>query len=164
MYVKETTVKQLNALLTATFQMNSICDNIAYNAGALKAVNFEDIFHHKFAHAFPALADQISDLMIQAQCLPVRGALSANDKTYRPENYAEMFVDLLNDVKNYRTLIIRTIETAEYNDDYEIKIKLEEYLLYFLKLLNQAEIWFVKAQQYKSISEFDHDFESFTKL
>ena len=64
MYVKETTVKQLNALLTATFQMNSICDNIAYNAGALKAVNFEDIFHHKFAHAFPALADQISDLMI----------------------------------------------------------------------------------------------------
>ena len=163
MYISEATYTALNHLLQQSFQMNSYTDNIAYNLGYRKMTNCEDIFHHKFAHAFPALADVVSDVMLKLEARPVRLALDADVIEY--DSYVTMFDDLKRATDKYRMGIIDTIAIAELNDDYEIKISLEEFLNSFLPYLNQVNLWVKKAHEYgDEVQKFDHDFESFTLL
>ena len=163
MYISNATYESLNDFLGKCFQMNSFCDNIAYNLGYKKMVITEPIFHEKFAHVFPGLADFVSDLMLKVEARPVRKAL--NEDSYEYENNVSMFADLKNAIDKYRADIIKVIEIAEINDDYEIKIDMEGFLSEFKKYLDQVNTWNLKAEQYgDKVQKFDHDFPSFTTL
>lgn len=163
MYISEASYTALNHLLKSSFQMNSYADNIAYNLGYRKMINCEDIFHHKFAHAFPALADTISEVMLKLEARPLRLALDADTIEY--DSYVAMFDDLKSAVDKYRQEIIEVIAISELNDDYEIKISLEEFLNNFLIYVNQVNLWVKKAHEYREdVQKFDHDFKSFTLL
>ena len=48
----------------------------------------------------------------------------------------------------YRQMIIETIDIAEMNSDYEIKIGLEEFLVKFLPYIKQVNIWLDYAKRY----------------
>ena len=72
MYISQSTYDKLNDLLQKCFQMNSFCDNLAYNMSMLNMVNTEPIFHEKFAHKFPEFADIISNMMVALGARPVR--------------------------------------------------------------------------------------------
>ena len=115
MYISQSTYEKLNDFLQQCFQMNSYCDNLAYNMSALNMVNVEPVFHEKFAHAFPSFADIISEIMIKLDARPMRLALVENVDDY--DNFQLIFADLKDYVDRYREDIISVIESADINDD-----------------------------------------------
>lgn len=163
MYITEATKDQLNELLAACFQMNSICDNIAYEMAFKKMVHAEPIFHEKYAHAFPALADVISELMLKLNARPIRKALHENTDEY--QDIIEMFSSLLIEVDRFRELIIKTIEVSDLNNDAEVRIAMENFLVDFIPFVDQANTWKIKAEICgANIEMFDHDFDDFTNM
>lgn len=100
MYISQSTYEKLNDFLQMCFQMNSYCDNLAYNMSILNMTNVEPIFHEKFAHAFPGFADIISEMMVKLDARPIRKALSENVDAY--DNFKLIFADLKDNVDKYR--------------------------------------------------------------
>ena len=163
MFISQPTYDALNKLLADNFQMNSFCDNIAYNLGFKKMICTESIFHEKFAHKFPVFADIISTMMLEFEARPIRYALTENINYYNDN--VSMFQDLKIKIQNYRNNILKTIEIADLNNDIEIKIKLEDFLSKFTPYFSQVMTWALRAEQY-GLNEmiFDKDFEKFTTI
>lgn len=160
MYISQSTYEKLNDFLQKCFQMNSYCDNLAYNMSALHMINVEPVFHKKFAHAFPEFADIISEMMVKLDARPIRKALTENIDDY--DNFQLIFTDLKDNIDIYRDDIIGVIESADINSDIEVKITMENFLCDFMNYLNQVNIWYKKSKEYSQIEDFDQDFTSFT--
>ena len=160
MYISQSTYEKLNDFLQMCFQMNSYCDNLAYNMSILNMTNVEPIFHEKFAHAFPGFADIISEMMVKLDARPIRKALSENVDAY--DNFKLIFADLKDNVDKYREQIIGVIESADINGDVEVKIIMEKFTCDFINYLNQVNIWYKKSKEYGRIEDFNQDFASFT--
>ena len=65
--------------------------------------------------------------------------------------------------EEYRQAIRKTIDIADMNEDYEIRIAMEDFLLKFLPYVKQSDIWFNKAIEYKERPwQFDVHFEELT--
>lgn len=160
MYISQSTYEKLNDFLQKCFQMNSYCDNLAYNMSTLCMLNVEPIFHEKFAHAFPGFADIISEMMVKLDARPIRKALAENIDDY--DNFKLIFADLKEAIDNYREDIIGVIESADINGDFEVQITMENFLSDFMKYLNQVNIWYKKSKEYSQIEDFNQDFASFT--
>lgn len=151
----------LNSLLQATFQMNSHADNCAYWLASNNFVNTSKVFHERYAHKFPELADAISDFMIKLGMKPIRKALEENDYDY--SDYIELFEDVETELVHYREIIYKTIDTIEKQNMREIVSFLDEYLLKLIDYINQVVIWENKANDIgDNYSRFDKYFESFT--
>ncbi len=154
---------KLIELITETFQMNAYCDNIAYNLDASNYRNVSNIFHHSFAHKFPELADNITDMMTKLNARGVRKGLTDETAEYGPLDVPKMFADVLTACKHYRETIISAIDTAEYGGDAEVKLHLEELLLTFLPYLKQADVWSHYASKYENdLKSFEIHFEDLT--
>ena len=160
MYISQSTYEKLNDFLQKCFQMNSYCDNLAYNMSTLCMLNVEPIFHEKFAHAFPGFADIISEMMVKLDARPIRKALAENIDDY--DNFKLIFADLKEAIDNYREDIIGVIESADINGDFEVQITMENFLSDFMKYLNQVNIWYKKSKEYSQIEDFNQDFASIT--
>ena len=160
MYISQSTYEKLNDFLQKCFQMNSYCDNLAYNMSALHMINVEPIFHEKFAHAFPGFADIVSEMMVKLDARPIRKALEENVNDY--DNFQLIFADLKDNIDNYRENIIGVIESADINNDVEVKIIMEKFLHNFINYLNQVNIWYKKSKEYSRVEDFNQDFASFT--
>lgn len=160
MYISQSTYEKLNDFLQECFQMNSYCDNLAYNMSALYMTNVEPIFHEKFAHAFPGFADIVSGVMVKLDARPVRKALTENVDDY--ENFQLIFADLKDKIDSYRENIIGVIDSADINGDIEVKIAMENFLHNFMDYLNQVNIWNKKSKEYSRVEDFNQDFASFT--
>lgn len=162
MLIGESTKEKLINLVTKTFQMNSFCDNIAYNLDGCDFAIISDVFHHSFAHHFPEIADDLTGLMVQLDSQAIRGQLSEDSMDYNG-NLVAMFADLVAECEKYRDEIIKTIEIAEYSGDYEVKIYGEEYLMQFMPYYKQARVWAKFAKQYENdLKSFDIHFKDFT--
>ena len=160
MYISQSTYEILNNFLQKCFQMNSYCDNLAYNMSALQMINVEPVFHEKFAHAFPEVADVVSEMMVKLDAKPARKALIENTDDYN--NFKLIFADLKDNIDHYREDIVSVIESADINGDIEVKITMEKFLLNFMNYLNQVNIWYKKSKEYSRIEDFNQDFASFT--
>ena len=160
MYISQSTYEKLNDFLQKCFQMNSYCDNLAYNMSALHMINVEPVFHKKFTHAFPEFADIISEMMVKLDARPISKALTENIDYY--DNFQLIFTDLKDNIDIYRDDIIGVIESADINSDIEVKITMENFLCDFMNYLNQVNIWYKKSKEYSQIEDFDQDFTSFT--
>ena len=112
---------KINELVQASFQLNSFCDNIAYNIDECNYYHISDVFHHSFAHKFPKFADIITEFMSKIDARAIRGELKSNTENY-DGNMVAMFADLEKECDAYRSLIIDVIELAEYSRDFEVKI------------------------------------------
>ena len=160
MYISQSTYEKLNDFLQKCFQMNSYCDNLAYNMSNLNLINVEPIFHEKFAHVFPGLADTVSEMMIKLDARPIRKSLADNVDDY--DNFKLIFADLKDNIDVYRKDIIDVIESADINGDVEVQIVMEDFLRNFMNYLNQVNIWYKKSKEYGHIEDFNRDFASFT--
>lgn len=161
MKMSENTYNQLNDLLQKSFDFNAFADNCAYNIDYTRYPNIGNIYHHSFAHVFPQLADVISEIMIKLNARPVRKPLNGY-----MEQYADL-VTLFNEnnkkTEEYRDAIRQTIDIADLEGDYEIRIAMENFLLEFLPFVKQSDIWYNKAIQYSSApQQFDVHFEELT--
>lgn len=161
MKVSQATYEQMNNLLQKSFECNAIADNLAYNIDYMRYPNIGNIYHHSYAHAFPAFADEISPVLIELNARPVRIGLPDHTEEYR--SLYDIFIDNDKMAEMYRQEIKKTIEIAEINDDYEVKIMMENFLTEFLPYLKQADVWRDKAGQYRECpEEFDVHFETLT--
>lgn len=155
------TYNQLNDLLQLSFDCNAQADNFAYNIDYTRYPNIGNIYHHSFAHKFPQLADTISDLMIKLNARPVRKALNSYTDEY--VSLVDLFADSDRMVEKYRQAIRKTIDIADINEDYEVRIAMEEFLISFLPYVKQSDIWRNKAIEYKDKPwQFDIHFEKLT--
>lgn len=161
MKISDATYKQLNNLLQKSFDCNARADNFAYNIDYQRYPNMGNIYHHSFAHLFPALADQISALMIKLNARPMRLAINQYATEYL--DMKDLFVD--NDImaEEYRQMIRETIDMADLHDDYEVRIEMENLLVQFTPYLKQCDVWRAEAERYKEdMVNFDVHFEELT--
>lgn len=163
MLMSEETREQLNELVKISFDANAVVDNLAYNLAYYDYPNIEKIIHGSFAHKFPVFADILTDMMLELDARPVRKAIFAHEEDYEG-NLVKIFEDNLNMCEEYRRAIIQVIEVAELNEDYEVKIKLEEFLSMFNTYRKQASVWYKYAKRYENDHKaFDVHFSDFTK-
>lgn len=161
MKISEATYNHLNDLLQLSFECNAQADNFAYNIDYARYPNIAEIYHHSYAHKFPELADVISALMIKLNARPIRKSIRGFDAEYR--SLRDLFVDNDTMVEKYRDAIRKTIDVADLNGDYEIRIAMENFLVDFLPYLKQADVWRNKAEQYENApQQFDVHFAELT--
>jgi hypothetical protein len=154
MLIAQETCDKLNLLIAKTFEMNAFADNAAYNIDFSQYPQTSELYHEVFAHHFPAIADVLSSLMIKLNARPVRYPLPGYTDDY-DGNIRKIFEDTATMCEIYRKEIIATIEIAEDNSDFEVKIALEDFLLKFLPYRKQADIWATEAARYED------DYKSF---
>lgn len=163
MKMAEATRDELNHLLQKSFDCNAQADNFAYNLDYQRYPNMANIYHHSFAHVFPSLADQISDLMIKLNARPVREKVNHYDSEYL--DITVLFVDNDRMTEDYRQSIKKVIDIADFNGDYEVRIFMENFLLEFLPFVKQSDMWRTFAERYqKDVMDFEIHFEELTTL
>lgn len=156
MLMSNETRDALNYLLGTFFGNNSEADNLAYCLADACYPDISEIYHQKFAHFFTGdvMADGISELMDKLDARPIRLAVPENDTDYAGDLVA-IFTDNETMCKNCREAIIKIIDLAELNDDYEVKIWAEELLMKFVPYYKQARVWAKFAKRY------ENDYKSF---
>lgn len=163
MKISEACYEQLNNLIKKSFDCNAQADNFAYNIDYTRYPNIANLYHHAFAHKFPQLADIISDLMIQLNARPVRKAVNEYKSEYL--SLYDLFVDNDRMMEDYRQEVRKTIDIADLNDDYEVRIAMEDFLFKLLPYVKQSDIWRTKSEQYKDDpTQFDVHFAELTTL
>ena len=164
MLISEGTRDKLNDVLTHSFLLNMLCDNAAYQIDYSVYPVTAHIVHESYAHYWPQVADQWSDLMIKLNAKPVRGNLIADYEDYNG-NLAAIFADIARATEDYRRKVIELIELAELNEDKEVVLAGEEVLQQILPYRKQADIWAVEAKRYEgNYKSFDARIKTFTTM
>lgn len=83
--IKELTAQELQKLVDASFNLNSIFDNIVYGLQSeLRMPKFASFIHHRISHSFPLdFADSIQEFASSRGVRIKRGIVYANDKIYK---------------------------------------------------------------------------------
>lgn len=164
MLISEGTRDKLNDVLTHSFLLNMLCDNAVYQIDYSVYPVTAHIVHESYAHYWPKVADQWSDLMIKLNAKPVRGNLIADYEDYNG-NLAAIFADIARATEDYRRKVIELIELAELNEDKEVVLAGEEVLQQILPYRKQADIWAVEAKRYEgNYKSFDARIAAFTTM
>ena len=140
MLITEKTEESLNRILQVLFGGNARIDNLCYNLQHLYLNNLADALHVPVAHKLPELADKVSDFMDQLGGRPVRyGTVDYSEKY---GNAKEVFSQLADYFEELRKDIILSIDDADMNDDVEVRIWLENFLVEeILPLRKQVAEW-----------------------
>lgn len=146
--VSQETTQKLNELVERYFSMNGFSDNLAYNFAHYDYRNIEKIYHAAWAHWFTNEVDSVTDMMLSLDARPVRLPVAGYDKDYKG-NLVEMFDDNLRAAEEFREAIVQTLDVAELNDDVEVKLALEDFLMNFVPYRKQAEVWARYAHRYE---------------
>ena len=141
MAVAEQTAEKMQTLLQKFFDANAISDNIAYWLGFNYYNNIEKIYHEKWAHAFTGeiFADGLSAFMLKCDVRPVRKGLETHDKNFEMLDAA--FTENRVMIEDLELAIRNLIETAEFNDDMQVKLYAEDLSLTILNYVKQAKEW-----------------------
>ena len=164
MLISEETRDKLNDVLTHSFLLNMLCDNAVYQIDYSVYPMAAHFVPESYAHYWPQVADQWSDLMIKLNAKPVRGNLIADYEDYNG-NLAAIFADIAKATEDYRRKVIELIELAELNEDKEVVLAGEEVLQQILPYRKQADIWAVEAKRYEgNYKSFDARIKTFTTM
>lgn len=164
MLMTEETRTKLNDVLTHSFLLNMICDNLVYEIDFNVYPKTSEIVHEAFAHYWPVVADEWSNLAIKLNAKPVRGNL-VFEYTDHEGDLSKIFEEIAKETENYRKEIIDLIDVADLNGDAEVKIKAEEILVSIMPYRKQADIWAEEAKRYVgNYKSFDARFAGFTTM
>lgn len=164
MLMSEGTKDKLNEVLTKSFLLNMICDNLVYQIDYAVYPETAHVVHESYAHYWPMVADRWSDLMIKLNAKPIRGDLHANYKDYG-EDLDSIFADIAIATEEYRKSVCELIEIADLNEDREVVIVGEDILKDIMPYRKQADVWATEAKRYKdNYKSFDARIKTFTKL
>lgn len=164
MLMTDETRKALNDVLTQAFLLNMICDNLVYEIDYEVYPQTASLVHENYAHYWPALADQISDLMLRLNARPFRGAISDEYKEHGG-NLADIFAEIANATEMFRKHVLELIDVADLEGDAEVRIFAEEILTQITAYRKQADIWAVEAKRYEgNYRSFDARIRSFTTM
>ena len=85
----------IQAAIDRCFAMNALCDRMYYvMKGHWYMKDFSQLFHEKVAHAFPAIADDLSDVLLGEGEDVTRGSMDAQAQAYTgPTQMMEIYRD-----------------------------------------------------------------------
>lgn len=129
----------MNKLVAMLFDANAVIDNLAYSLDYHYYNRIAEVVHHYVAHAMPALADEVSDQMLKLSARPVRYPIGGYLTDY--EEPVDVFKALVETLGNLRQHVRELIEIADLNDDDEVRIFAEEFLMKLLDYVKQSEEW-----------------------
>jgi hypothetical protein len=139
MKISETTYRQMNQLATLCFDANAIFDNLAYNLDYYYYKKIAKIVHLNIAHVMPEWADMITDQMLLLGARPTRGTIGEYQDDI--SDLTVIFNKILDTMMNLRKVCCGLIETADMQNDDEVRIFGEEFLQLITPYIKQAEEW-----------------------
>jgi len=139
MRISEATYKQMNNLATLCFDANAIFDNLAYNLDYYYYNRIGKIVHLNIAHVMPEWADMVTDQMLLLGARPFRGAIGSYQEEIKELN--EIFAIILKTMAAIRKQCSEMIETADLNEDDEVRIFGEDFIKLTTPFIKQAEEW-----------------------
>lgn len=144
------------------FQMNALCDRMAYiMLGTWYMQRFGSAFHERVAHAYPAIADKLSDVLLAEHEVVTRGAVVPQAQDYAGPT--EMLAEYRDAVLETRRIIGDAYYTAFDNAEAGASILLEDILEdYQEDTVPQAYLLAGKAAQYENnFAQLDSDWDVF---
>ena len=165
MLISPNTNEQLNKIIAKMFHLNRILDRIvSVMSVKFACVKSSNIIHLQFAHKFPLLADQISE--IQDSFNVVTDYLETPTDISDYHSLLEMFEKVLDNVIEANDLICGAIEIADEQKDINVKSSLQTFLAtIFINYIKQSIVLRDKAKMYgNDILNFDRDIDTFFTL
>lgn len=144
------------------FQMNALCDRMAYiMLGPWYMQRFGSAFHERVAHAYPAIADKLSDVLLAEHETVTRGSVVPQAQDYAGPT--EMLAEYRDAVLETRRIIGDAYYTAFDNAEAGASILLEDILEdYQEDTVPQAYLLAGKAAQYENnFAQLDSDWDVF---
>lgn len=161
MLISEETIEKINLLIQAMFNHNRTLDRFLGWADAKWSfVTFSKIFHSKYAHLMPLMADQFSDILLRYNIPPKYYETKRDTREYG--SMIEFFNTNLNEHIETYELIKDAINTATVNGDLNVESDLKRLLRIWNKFMSQAILLRDKAEIYKdNLAMFDGFAEQF---
>ena len=157
MRIHEETYNALNELTKMCFEMNAVADNIYYNMADLYSA---ELFHHSYAHAWPQVADMISDEMLKLNARPVRLPVDGSSEKY--DNLELMMAVNAAAVNKVFEKCKEIVDLADMLDDVDIRIFGENLLNgVLLNYVKQADEW-LQVTKTVPAYQFDIHFSDYT--
>lgn len=158
--ITQETELALNHLLQNLFLGNAIIDNMYYNLKNMYYDNLADAIHKSVAHKLPDLADDVTDMMFKLGAKPIRLGLSDCVEEYN--DALSIFKQLVEYFSKLREGIKSTIEVADYKDDTEVCIWLEEFLEEDILPLFKQSIEWLEVCEKVDINSFNIHIKDYT--
>lgn len=158
-------IKQsLEKIITHCFYSNRILDRMCSILSVTFVMpNTANTIHHKLAHLYPLLADEISNYMDSRNCTTIYGETIKGDQTY--DSYVECFREMLEIQLDLESLTKDSILLAQSSNDYTTKVYLEKFLLELISITQSIMTLVDKSEMYGDSRDdsmrFDHDLSSF---
>ena len=161
MRISEISYKKLNNLATLCFDANAVLDNLAYNLDFYYYGKIAKIVHLSMAHVMPEWADIITDKMLMLSVRPTRGALGSHEEDIKD---VKVIFERVRDVfMGIRKNCCDLIATADLEDDDEVRIFGEEFLVLITPFIKQAEEWIKIAGEFGA-NELNVHIEDYTNF
>ena len=161
MLIAEETIEKINLLIQAMFNHNRTLDRfLGWADSQWSFVTFSKVFHEKYAHLMPLLADQFADILLRYNIAPKYYETKRDVREYN--SMIDFFnVDLSEHIETYE-LIKSAIDTATINGDLNVESDLKRLLRIWNKFMSQAILLRDKAEIYKdNLAMFDGFAEQF---
>lgn len=161
MLIAEETIEKINLLIQAMFNHNRTLDRfLGWADSQWSFVTFSKVFHEKYAHLMPLLADQFADILLRYNIAPKYYETKRDVREYN--SMTDFFnVNLNEHIETYE-LIKSAIDTATINGDLNVESDLKRLLRIWNKFMSQAILLRDKAEIYKdNLAMFDGFAEQF---
>lgn len=161
MLIAEETIEKINLLIQAMFNHNRTLDRfLGWADSQWSFVTFSKVFHEKYAHLMPLLADQFADILLRYNIAPKYYETKRDVREYN--SMIDFFnVNLNEHIETYE-LIKSAIDTATINGDLNVESDLKRLLKIWNKFMSQAILLRDKAEIYKdNLAMFDGFAEQF---
>ena len=147
MLIAEETIEKINLLIQAMFNHNRTLDRfLGWADSQWSFVTFSKVFHEKYAHLMPLLADQFADILLRYNIAPKYYETKRDVREYN--SMIDFFnVNLNEHIETYE-LIKSAIDTATINGDLNVEADLKSFLRLFNRFMEQAILLRDKAQVY----------------
>lgn len=162
--ISEKLNKGLDDIVTKFFYLNRIADR-GVSVIDVKFVmnNSAQIIHQKLAHAFPLIADEVSEFQGKRGCLTIYGLTPLDDTDYASP--MDFFERLMGEMLVAEALVGDAIELAIEEDDYTTRAFLQKFLVDLIPYTHACMIIVDKARAYGGDwMRFDHDFDDFDAM
>lgn len=161
MEISEKTSESLDLLTAKFFDLNRSADRIAsllQNEYAMPQTS--DGFHHKIAHAYPLIADMVTEIKDRWNMSSVYDATHKDDRTYL--NLEDMFGSFLRENVEAYEMIKLTYNIAVSEGDFNVQADLVAFMQMFNRIIAQIITLHDKAEQMPNdYARFDQYFKNF---
>lgn len=136
MMLSNKTSDALDVLVGACFDMNRTMDrmtSIMQNVWSMPQA--ADIFHHKLAHLWPLLADEVSGFKDQYNMTTVYPETHRDGREYK--NLFDMMSVLLKEVEGVYEIVRQTYYIAKENRDFNANVMLQDFMRKLTTVISQ---------------------------